>query len=90
MNIYYPWPYSNPPLKNRIQYNEEEQRSENYLVIPGQPNRKVNVEIIASVCGITGCHISQWTAPFVSDNHDHLNRYHADQDGRYLDVSGIR
>jgi len=66
------------PLNERIENAEQKQCAKYGLVVPGDPGRKIDVEIIPSVLGEARCDSGQWaTATIYRDDQD-FESYHPD------------
>lgn len=67
------------PTSKREQHSSREQRSEHDLVIPSEPERKIDIEVVRAIVGEVGCHIGKWATEAISGQHEYFYQNDGDQ-----------
>jgi hypothetical protein len=60
------------------------------LVVPCHPQWKVDIEVVASILGVTRCYACKWAAKPIRGQNNNLESYYGDQSKRAIKVSTPR
>ena len=72
---------SDPPSQH-VEFRKHEQRAEDRLIVPGQPERKIDVKIVSTLVRVTTCEVRQRAPAAIAGEDRALNQHGGAERGR--------
>ena len=82
---------SQPPLPahEREEYGRGEERPEDLLVVSSEPERQVDVEVVAALVRVPGRDVGQGAAHAIGGEHESFDRDDRDEESRGLELAAL-